>query len=46
MTLVPGADPAVPAARIDTSAPGASVNDSFADLDLAAAGFQVLFEAH
>ncbi|MYT10829.1 hypothetical protein GT021_42435 [Streptomyces sp. SID5470] len=45
MTLVPGADSAVLAARIDTTAPGASVKDSFADLDLTEAGFQVLFEA-
>ncbi|MEU6591814.1 hypothetical protein ABZ923_21765 [Streptomyces sp. NPDC046881] len=45
VTLAPGVDPAVPAARIDTTAPGASVKDSFADLDLTAAGFRVLFEA-
>ncbi|MGW1962525.1 hypothetical protein ACWCPD_19885 [Streptomyces sp. NPDC001935] len=45
VTLEPGADPAALAARIDTSAPGASVKDSFADLDLTAAGFRVLFEA-
>ncbi|QTE02805.1 hypothetical protein S1361_36065 [Streptomyces cyanogenus] len=45
VTLAPGADPAVLAARIDTAAPGASVKDSFADLDLTEAGFQVLFEA-
>ncbi|WP_030347294.1 hypothetical protein [Streptomyces sp. NRRL S-1022] len=45
VTLAPGADPAALAARIDTTAPGASVKDSFADLDLTAAGFQVLFEA-
>lgn len=32
-------------ARIDTASPGASVKDSFAELDLAASGFQVLFEA-
>lgn len=44
VTLVPGADPTALAARIDT-APGASVKDSFADLDLTGAGFQVLFEA-
>ncbi|MER5474456.1 hypothetical protein [Streptomyces sp. NPDC002685] len=44
VTLVPGADPIALAARID-SAPGASVKDSFADLDLAGAGFHVLFEA-
>lgn len=45
VTLVPDADPAALAAAIDTTAPGASVKDSFADLDLTAAGFQVLFEA-
>ncbi|MFI9580531.1 hypothetical protein ACIHCQ_01480 [Streptomyces sp. NPDC052236] len=45
VTLVPGADPAALAARIDITAPGASVKDSFADLDLTEAGFQVLFEA-
>ncbi|GCB47403.1 hypothetical protein [Streptomyces sp. NL15-2K] len=45
VTLVPGADPAALVARIDTAAPGASVKDSFADLDLAGAGFHVLFEA-
>ncbi|MFD7245245.1 hypothetical protein [Streptomyces massasporeus] len=32
-------------ARIDTASPGASVKDSFADLELAAAGFHMLFEA-
>ncbi|MEV4125032.1 hypothetical protein [Nocardia sp. NPDC049707] len=32
-------------ARIDYSAPGASIKDSFACLDLSAAGFHVLFEA-
>ncbi|MFD4247583.1 hypothetical protein ACFWP3_39265 [Streptomyces sp. NPDC058525] len=45
VTLVPGAHPAVLAARIDTTTPGASVKDSFADLDLTEAGFHVLFEA-
>ncbi|MEV6833886.1 hypothetical protein AB0N17_05085 [Streptomyces sp. NPDC051133] len=45
VTLVPGADATALAARIDTAAPGASVKDSFADLDLTGAGFQVLFEA-
>ncbi|MGW3495943.1 hypothetical protein [Streptomyces sp. NPDC001020] len=45
VTLVPGADPATLAARIDTTTPGASVKDSFADLDLTEAGFHVLFEA-
>ena len=45
VTLVPGADRAALVSRIDTAAPGASVKDSFADLDLTEAGFQVLFEA-
>ncbi len=45
VTLVPGVDPAALAARIDITAPGASVKDSFADLDLTEVGFQVLFEA-
>lgn len=45
VTLVPSADPAAVTARIDTAAPGVSVKDSFADLDLTDAGFQVLFEA-
>lgn len=45
VTLVPGADSAALATRIDTTTPGASVKDSFADLDLVEAGFQVLFEA-
>lgn len=45
VTLVPGADPAALVARIDTAASGASVKDSFADLDLTGAGFEVLFEA-
>ncbi|MFJ9420267.1 hypothetical protein ACIRPT_39870 [Streptomyces sp. NPDC101227] len=45
VTLVPGADWVALAAQIDTAAPDASVKDSFADLDLTEAGFQVLFEA-
>ena len=45
VTLVPGADRAGLLARIDTVAAGASVKDSFADLDLVEAGFRVLFEA-
>ncbi|MFI8215602.1 hypothetical protein [Streptomyces sp. NPDC085932] len=45
VTLVPGAHPAALVARIDTGTPGASVKDSFADLDLSDAGFHVLFEA-
>lgn len=44
VTLVPGADRATLVSRIDTVAPGASVKDSFADLDLTEADFQVLFE--
>ncbi|MET8132994.1 hypothetical protein ABZV24_13735 [Streptomyces sp. NPDC005251] len=45
VTLIPGADPAALVSRIDTAVPGASVKDSFADLDLTEAGFQVLFDA-
>ena len=45
VTLVPGVDEAELMARIDTAAAGASVKDSFADLDLVEAGFRVLFEA-
>ncbi|MEU6343374.1 hypothetical protein ABZ883_20825 [Streptomyces sp. NPDC046977] len=44
VTLAPGTDAAL-VDRIDTAAPGASVKDSFADLDLTGAGFKVLFEA-
>ncbi|MFG3339955.1 hypothetical protein [Glycomyces sp. NPDC048151] len=45
VTLAPGADASALVSRIDTAAPGASVKDSFADLDLSGAGFAVLFEA-
>jgi len=45
VTLVPGADPDALAARIDTTTPGASVKDSFADVDLTGAGYRVLFDA-
>ncbi|MFJ7338309.1 hypothetical protein ACIQU3_12800 [Streptomyces sp. NPDC101110] len=45
VTLRPGADPGALVGRIDTASPGASVKDSFADLDLTGAGFRVLFEA-
>lgn len=45
VTLVPGADRAALMTCIDTAAPGASVKDSFADLDLRPDGFHVLFEA-
>ncbi|MFF9817719.1 hypothetical protein [Streptomyces sp. NPDC014006] len=45
VTLVPGADAAALVDRIDTAAAGACVKDSFADLDLAGAGFEVLFDA-
>ncbi|MFI1416566.1 hypothetical protein ACH4VX_01015 [Streptomyces sp. NPDC020731] len=45
VTLAPGADGTALVARIDTAAAGASVKDSFADLDLTGAGFEVLFEA-
>lgn len=45
VTLVPSADAAAMVGQIDVAAPGASVKDSFADLDLTWAGFRVLFEA-
>jgi hypothetical protein len=44
VTLRPGVAPDDVLSHIDTSA-GCSVKDSFADLDLAPAGFRVLFEA-
>ncbi|MCT9140972.1 hypothetical protein [Streptomyces violarus] len=45
VTLEPDTDRDALVARIDTASPGASVKDSFADLELAEAGFRVLFEA-
>ncbi|MFJ4282817.1 hypothetical protein [Streptomyces massasporeus] len=45
VTLAPDVDSYALTARIDTASPGASVKDSFADLELAAAGFRVLFDA-
>ncbi|MFJ4874051.1 hypothetical protein ACIP93_02345 [Streptomyces sp. NPDC088745] len=45
VTLAPHVVPETLVSRIDTAAPGASVKDSFADLDLAGSGFGVLFEA-
>ncbi|WP_425472461.1 hypothetical protein [Streptomyces hawaiiensis] len=45
VTLDPGADREALLARVDTAVPGASVKDSFADLDLTEAGFRVLFDA-
>ncbi|MCX5399076.1 hypothetical protein [Streptomyces sp. NBC_00102] len=45
VTLGPGADPAAVLGGIDLTAPGATVKDSFADLDLTTAGFRVLFDA-
>ncbi|WP_262413871.1 hypothetical protein [Actinacidiphila acidipaludis] len=45
VTLVPGADGAALTGRVDTSGPGATVKDSFADLDLTSDGFEVLFDA-
>lgn len=44
VTLVPGVDADALVRRIDTDAPGASVKDSFADLELPE-GFHVLFDA-
>jgi len=45
VTLEPGADAEALLAGIDMAASGASVKDSFADLDLSGAGFHVLFAA-
>ncbi|MFC9679049.1 hypothetical protein [Streptomyces sp. NPDC056948] len=45
VTLEPDACRDALVARIDTASPGASVKDSFADLELAEVGFGVLFEA-
>ncbi|GGT12423.1 MULTISPECIES: hypothetical protein [Streptomyces] len=45
VTLSRGASAAGLAAAVDTAAPGCSVKDSYAVLDLAPAGFEVLFEA-
>ncbi|MFD0357907.1 hypothetical protein ACFVHW_29855 [Streptomyces sp. NPDC127110] len=45
VTLTPGATAAEVLAGVDTTTPGCSVKDSFAVLDLAPAGFEVLFEA-
>ncbi|MEU8434437.1 hypothetical protein AB0F18_16245 [Streptomyces sp. NPDC029216] len=45
VTLVPGVSAAEVLAGVDTVGPGCSVKDSFASLDLAPAGFEVLFEA-
>lgn len=45
ITLAPGVSADDVLARIDLTTPDASVKDSFADLDLAAAGFEELFAA-
>ncbi|MFE7751146.1 hypothetical protein [Streptomyces sp. NPDC057428] len=45
VTLAPNTDPAEVTERVDTTTPGASVKDSFADLDLSCVGYQILFEA-
>ncbi|MFD8022371.1 hypothetical protein ACFV6G_18315 [Streptomyces lavendulae] len=45
VSLTPRASAAEVVAGIDTGSPGCSVKDSFAVLDLAPAGFEVLFEA-
>lgn len=45
VTLRPGVAPPTLLDRIDAG-PGASVKDSFADLDLTPYGFRVLFDAH
>ncbi|MEU4473336.1 hypothetical protein [Micromonospora sp. NPDC023888] len=44
VTLRPGVDAVALLARVDVG-PGASVKDSFADLDLSGYGFRVLFDA-
>src|SRR4051794_38055707 len=44
VTLSPGTEPAAVLARVEGGT-GCSVKDSFADLDLAPSGFQVLFDA-
>jgi RimJ/RimL family protein N-acetyltransferase len=44
VTLVPGVDAGSILARIDAG-PGCSIKDSFADLELAGEGFEVLFRA-
>ncbi len=45
VTLTPEASAAELLPRVDTRSPGCSVKDSFARLNLASAGFEVLFEA-
>ncbi|MEV0318073.1 hypothetical protein ACIBKX_07400 [Streptomyces sp. NPDC050658] len=45
VTLGPDVSPADLVSRVDTDSPGCSVKDSFACLDLAPLGFEVLFEA-
>ncbi|MFF4319863.1 hypothetical protein [Streptomyces sp. NPDC001568] len=45
VSLTPVATPAEVLAGVDTASPGCSVKDGFAALDLAPAGFEVLFEA-
>jgi hypothetical protein len=45
VTLAPGADATALLSSIDTERPGASVKDSFADVNLTSAGFRVLFDA-
>lgn len=45
VSLTPEASAQDVVAGIDTGSPGCSVKDSFASLDLAPAGFEVLFEA-
>jgi hypothetical protein len=45
VTLAPATDAGAVLSQIDLSLPGASVKDSFADLDLTRAGFEVLFDA-
>ncbi|WP_329042577.1 hypothetical protein OHT61_30320 [Streptomyces sp. NBC_00178] len=45
VTLAPNTAPATVAEGVDATTPGASVKDSFADVDLSALGYRILFEA-
>ncbi|MFF4243348.1 hypothetical protein ACFYY2_02605 [Streptomyces sp. NPDC001822] len=45
VTLTPGTTAATVTEGVDATTPGASVKDSFADLDLSADGYRILFEA-
>ncbi|WP_327111643.1 hypothetical protein OG206_02365 [Streptomyces sp. NBC_01341] len=45
VTLTPGTAPATVTDGVDAMTPGASVKDSFSDVDLSAVGYRILFEA-